>query len=216
MGDIIKTLYHKPDVIRRITTEVDPAQLMQDLDGLILKAVGLGASDAAVIQKKDIIFNGDISKRVAADNAYPSIHWPLDYPKDDVQEAILLYEYGIFFCMKMDADFPSYGGGPITDENHRKTFLKIYEIATAIESSAFYMGYHLSLGLGAGNCRAVFCWDEKRCWPMIKGKTCVHPNMGRPSLEAAGIDAVEMAKKIQWNLNQNTPCPILAGLVMIV
>jgi predicted metal-binding protein len=212
----MKSLYRKPDTVRRITADVDADQLIPDLEKLKNKAMDMGASDAAVIETKDIIFNPDILRRIEADKTYPSIHWPLHYLKDDLQEAIQLYRHGIFFRVQTDAKFPDYGGGPIADENHRRNFLKIYEISTAIESAGFYMGYHLSLGLAAGNCRAVFCSDEKRCWPMIKGKICVYPNMGRPSLEAAGIDALAMAKKLKWNLDDQSPCPVLAGLVMVV
>jgi predicted metal-binding protein len=212
----MKTLYRKPETVRRITADVDSDQLIPDLEQLKSKAMDMGASDAAVIENKDIIFNPDILRRIEADQKYPSIHLPLNYPKDDLQEAIRLYQHGIFFRVDTDEKFPDYGGGPITDEKHRQIFLKIYEISTAIESAGFYMGYHLSLGLAAGNCRAVFCADEKRCWPMIKGKTCVYPNMGRPSIEALGIDAVAMAKKLKWNIDEKAPCPILAGLVMIV
>jgi predicted metal-binding protein len=94
-------------------------------------------------------------------------------------------------------------------------YLKTYEISAALESAGFYMGYHLSLGLAAGNCRSVFCADEKRCWPMIKGKVCVRPNMGRPSMEAAGIDAVAIAKKLVMKFGEKEQSAILAGLVMI-
>ena len=206
----------KPEIVRQIAAEIDPKQLKEDLEKLKNKALDLGASEALVIQNKYVIFNPDILKRIDADNSYPSIHWPLNYPKDDFEEAIRAYQWAIFFRLDIDKNFPDYGGGPISDENHRQIYLKIYEISTAIESAGFYMGYHLSLGLASENCRSVFCADEKRCWPMIKGKVCVRPNMGRPSLEAAGIDAAAMAKKIKWRLNENSKCPILPGLVMIV
>jgi predicted metal-binding protein len=189
--------------------------LLEDLAILKNKAIDLGASEAFVIGNHDILFNSDILRRIEADNLYPSIHWPLVYPKDDIREAISAYKWGIFFRMDIDTDFPEYGGGPITDKNHLQVYKKIYEISTLIESAGFYMGYHLALGLGAGNCRSVFCADEKRCWPMIKGKVCVHPNMGRPSKEAAGIDAAAMARNLNMKIDENSNRLILAGLVMI-
>jgi predicted metal-binding protein len=213
---MMKSLSRKPNILRRISAEIDSGQLKEDLVLLKNTAIELGASEAIVIEKKDIVFNPVILKWIEADNMYPSIHWPLVYPKDEIREAIDAYEWGIFFRMDADADFPDYGGGPISDKNHRLTYKKIYEISTAIESAGFYMGYHLSLGLAAGNCRAVFCPEEKRCWPMIKGKVCVRPNMGRPSLEAVGIDGTAMARNFKIKLDEKAQDRILSGLVMIV
>jgi predicted metal-binding protein len=212
----MKSLYKKPDNIRQIAAEIDLDQLTEDLEQLKNKAINMGADEAAVIHNQDIIFSPELLAHINADNSYASIHWPILYPKDNIEEAIRMYQWGVFFRIIVDTDFPDYGGGPIPDDQHRRTYLKIYEITTAIESAGFYMGYHLSLGLASGNCRAIFCHEEKRCWPMIKGKVCVHPNKGRPSMEAAGIDAAAMAEKLKWEIKEKAKCPVLAGLVLIV
>jgi len=211
----MKSLYKKPDIVRQIVAEIDPDQLARDLEALKNKSIGIGAMEAVVVRKEDIIFNPGILERIGEDNSFASIHWPLSYPKDDIQEAIGAYEWGIFFKMETDEDFPDYGGGRISDENHLQAYKKVYEISTAIESTGFYMGYHLSLGLAVGNCRSVFCPDEKRCWPMIKGRACIRPNMGRPSVESAGIDAAAMARNLKMKVDEKARCPILSGLVMI-
>ena len=210
------SLADKPEIVRRILAHIDPVQLKKDLERLRDKALAFGAADAAVIQKEDIIFDPELVKRVETDDGYQSIHWPLNYPKDDLEEAIRAYQYAIFFRMNIDGDFPYYGGGPILNDEHRQRYLKVYEITTSLESSGFYLGYHLSLGLASGNCRSVFCADEKRCWPMVKGRACIRPNMGRPSIEATGIDALSIARTLNWQLPVGAPYPILAGLVMIV
>lgn len=206
----------KPEVVRRIPSHIESGQLSLDLERLRKKCIESGASDAAVIQKDMIVFRPEILEKVAADNHYPSIHWPLHYPKDDFAEAINAYQWAVFFKMDVDDTFVGYGGGPIADDTHRKLYKKNYEIVTIIESSGFYMGYHLAIGLGSGNCRAVFCSKERRCLPMIKGKACIRPNMGRPSMEAVGIDAVAIAEKLNWVQPGKRALPFLAGLVMIV
>jgi predicted metal-binding protein len=209
------SLADKPEIVRRISAHIDPELLREDLEWLSDKALALGAEDAAIIQKEDIVFNPDIRRRVKKNKSHPSLHWPLDYPRDNLEEAVRAYQWAIFFRMKIDDNFPNYGGGPIQNETHRQIYLRLYEITTSLESSGFYMGYHLSLGLASGNCRSVFCADEKRCWPMIKGRTCTHPYRGRPSMEAAGIDAVSIAGKLNWLLPEDAACPLLAGLVLI-
>lgn len=204
-----------PKDVRPISIDIDRAQLAADLEKLVDQAVNNDAQDATIVNRREIFFNTELIVKASADNAYPSIHWPLTYPKDELQEAVEAFEWAVFFRLPVDETMPAYGGGPILKESHRRLFLKIYEIVTKIESTAFYMGYHLTIGLAAGNCRAVFCKDENRCWPMLKGRACVRPNMGRPSMEAAGIDSVTMAKYLKWKIPENTPHPILAGLVLI-
>ncbi len=206
----------KPEIVRRISAEIDPVLLRRDLERLRDKALAAGAGDAAVIEKSDIRFDQKILERVELDNGFPSIHWPLKYEKDDLKGTLQLYDRGIFFRLKPPSDIPDYGGGPIPDMVHRELYLKTYEITSLIESAAFYMGYHLCLGLASGNCRSVFCADEKRCWAMLKGRVCIHPNIGRPSMEAAGIDARSMAKALGWRMENDFSSPMLGGLVMIV
>jgi predicted metal-binding protein len=108
---------------------------------------------------------------------------------------------------------PEFGGGPIQNATHRKSYLKVYEIVTMLESNSFYCGYHLAAGFAAGNCRAVFCQEEKRCLPMLKGKACIHPNKGRPSMEAAGMDANAMAKNLGWDPLENRS--VIYGLLLV-
>lgn len=204
----------KPEVVRCVPARIDPLQLEADLAYLREKGLSQGAAACAVIKKAAIVFNPDIIEQVARDKRLPSVHWPLEYPRDDLNEAIDAYEWAIFFQLPIDREFPFYGGGPVAQPAHRDRYIKTYEIVTVIESSAFYMGYHLAIGLASGNCRAVFCPDEKRCSAAIKGRTCIRPNMGRPSMEAAGIDAPAMARALNWDIPADT-FPFLGGLVMI-
>ncbi len=207
-------LSFKPEIVRRIPTRIDPQQLETDLEYLRNKGLSAGAADCAVITRDEIVFNPDILRQVEADNRLPSIHWPLDYPKDDLNETIDTYKWAVFFQLPPDNTIPAYGGGPIAELEHRQRYIRTYEIVTIIESSAFYMGYHLAIGLASGNCRSVFCPDEKRCRATLKGQTCIRPNIGRPSMEAAGIDARAMAGALNWEVPLK-PVPFLGGLVMI-
>jgi predicted metal-binding protein len=189
----------KADHVRRITPAIDPKRLETDLNRFCETAIKSGAETAAVINAGDVVFSSGMLSRVAADDGYPSIHWPLDYPKDDIMEAVKGYQKGVFFRVKGDKGMPEFGGRPFENAAHRKSYRKVYEIVTLLESASFYCGYHLAVGFAAGNCRAVFCSEEKRCLPMLKGKACIHPNKGRPSMEAAGMEADAMAAKIGWS-----------------
>jgi len=206
----------KPENVSRIAVRDDPKVLQINLNALCEKAKEAGAVDAVVIESAQVIFSSAVIENVMSDDRYPSVHWPLKYPKDDIREAILAAKYGIFFrTPTVDPAMPDYGGGPIDDLGHRNIYIRLYNIVSLIESACFYMGYHLALGFATGNCRSVFCSNEKRCWPMLKGRPCIRPNKGRPSMEAAGIDSLSMAKSVNWNFSENEKTPLLTGLVMV-
>ena len=199
--------------VRPIPPAIDPNQLKTDLTLLRNKALELGASDVAEVSGPDVIFCSAIQEEIARNADYPSVHWPLDYPKDDMEEAIQVYDKGLLFAVSAAETLPNYGGGPILNLQHRNLFLRVYEIVSKLESISFYMGYHLAMGFAAGNCRSVFCPDEKRCVPMLKGKACIRPNMGRPSMEAAGMDGRRMAEKAGWMTEPARS--LLTGLLMV-
>jgi predicted metal-binding protein len=205
----------KPDAVSRIAARDDPVILAGNLKQLREKAKQGGASDAMVISSDQVIFSSSIRERINADDGYPSVHWPLIYPKDDIEEAIRAYQYGLFFRVRTPPEMPGYGGGPIDDIDHRNSYVRLYDLVTMLESACFYSGHHLAMGLASGNCRSVFCSDEKRCRPMLKGTACIHPNRGRPSMEAAGINAPEMALHAGWDYTENSRQALLAGLVMV-
>jgi len=205
----------EPRRVRRIAPTIRPEQLRQDLEVLIGMAGELGAMDATIIAASGVVFRKEVLDRVDADDDYPSVHWPLRYPRDDVEEAVRAYQKGIFFRVKGGPCMQAYGGGPIADLTHRRLFTKVYEIVASLEAESFYRGYHLVLGFAAGNCRAVFCAEEKSCHALAKGRKCVQPYRGRPSMEAVGMDSAAMAQALKWKLHGKKDAPLPAGLVMV-
>jgi len=205
----------KPENVKQIVAQDDPGVLQKNLRLLCEKAKQAGAIDAVVVDSDQIVFSPAIIENMKLDDRYSSIHWPLTYPKDDIKEAILASQYGIFFRISSVPGMPNYGGSPVDDIDHQNIYIRLYNTVTMIESACFYMGYHLAMGLATGNCRSLFCSDEKRCWPMLKGRPCIRPNKGRPSMEAAGIDSRSMARNVNWNFSENEKIPLLAGLIMV-
>ncbi len=179
---------------RRIMVETSPDTLENDLQELCSLAAEKGAAHAIAIKKDQVVFNDAIKKIVENHDSYPSIHWPVSYPSDDLENSLKSYNRGILFAKKKPKGMTDFPTGPVSDPEIRKTYFAVYDIAGLIESAAFYKGYHLSLSLAAGNCRSIFCPDEKRCMAMLKGRTCIHPYKSRPSMEAAGIDPAGCAK----------------------
>ena len=207
----VPVLQDKPEIVRQIRASADQADLDRTMAELTEKALNAGAADAIVINVAALRPSLAVLERVKADAGYPSAHWPAHYPNDDIQAALLAYKTGILYRVDAPPGMPEYGGGPINDPDHRLACQRVYEIATLLESGAFYLGYHLCLGFATGNCRAVFCHDENRCWAMVKGRCCVRPYRARPGMAAIGLDADTMAREAEWTWQG----PLLAGLVMV-
>jgi predicted metal-binding protein len=207
-------LFEVPRNVKQISPAKTGAQIAADLGLLQRRIIDLGAAAADIIASSQVLFSPDVHARASADISYPSFNWPLALPRDDMRDAIGAYQKGILFSLFSEKPMPDYGGGPIPDEDHRKLYERLYALVTDIESSSFYMGYHLALGLAAGNCRAVFCRGEDRCVAMVKGRGCIHPYKGRPSMEAVGIDARALTHTISMTGEDDNR--LLAGLVMIV
>jgi len=197
---------------RKITAIRDKELFFEDIKDLCRVAIQAGAWDVAIIGKIDLIFSSDKSK---AENSYKSAHWPVSYVNDDLQAAFEAFSSGVFFSVKTPPAMPSPGQGLVQDKEVRQILAKTYELAAKVESAAFYMGYSMSLGFACGNCRAVFCHNEKRCWAMIKGRVCMHPYKARPSMTAAGLDPVKMAKALGWEFDNDEMGSLFAGLVMV-
>ena len=204
----------RPIEVRKIPAKVDPDQLVIDLDTLSALARRVGAGEVFLIGARDVIFSREVLTQVRAGAEFTSCHWPVNYPKDSLEEAIGFYQKGIFFIISHNGDIPEYFGGLIEDASHRNAYRKVYEVASRVESVAFYLGYHLALGLARGNCRTIFCPGQQECVASKRGERCLHPLRSRPSLEAVGIDAREMARNMGIDLPSGDTA-FLAGLVMV-
>jgi len=66
-----------------------------------------------------------------------------------------------------------------------------HEAVTRLEREIFLSGYHGALGLVAGPC--TYCEE-------CNLKTCLYPDLARPSMESCGIDVFSTARKAGFNL----------------
>ncbi|MBI5844578.1 MAG: hypothetical protein HZB23_07920 [Deltaproteobacteria bacterium] len=201
--------------VRQISAVNDEKRLALDLAEMRNLALSMGADDAAILGPDDIVLDPDSSGGADAVKTYTSAHWPIGYPNDSVADAVRAFSSAVFFRLKTPADMPDHGQGLITEPGYRKLYEKLNFITTQVESSAFYKGYQLTLGFGAGNCRAIYCHKEKRCMAVIKGRTCRHPYKARPSAIAMGLDVESMAKALGWEFWNEETGPLLAGIIFV-
>jgi predicted metal-binding protein len=83
-------------------------------------------------------------------------------------------------------------------DEYRKDFtaeLKLAEVVSELELTAFQNGYYLALGLTVGGCKLC-----PECAP--PGESCRHPFKARPSPEGFGVDITELAREagipVEW------------------
>jgi predicted metal-binding protein len=97
-------------------------------------------------------------------------------------------------------------------DNFRNDFsaeLKLAQIVSDLEFSAFQHGFYQAVGLSVGGCKLC-----KTCTP--QGEPCRHPFKARPSPEGFGIDITQLAREaglaIEWPPKQYVN---FLGLVLV-
>ncbi len=87
--------------------------------------------------------------------------------------------------------------------DYRKDFsaeLKLAEIVSELELTAFQHGFYQAIGLSVGGCKLC-----ETCAP--PGEPCRHPYKARPSPEGFGIDITTLARKagvdVEWPPKQH-------------
>jgi predicted metal-binding protein len=100
-------------------------------------------------------------------------------------------------------------------------YKKVFELAGAVESAAFYDGHYLAVGFAAGSCKSTYCYD-KPC-TVLSGEKCRLQLRSRPSMEAVGIDCYRIAAQLGWEIYPIgsdagpgcMPHALLMGLVLV-
>ena len=97
-------------------------------------------------------------------------------------------------------------------DDFRKDFsaeLKLAQIVSDLELSAYQQGFYQALGLNVGGCKLC-----NTCAP--KGEPCRHPYKARPSPEGFGIDITQLAREaglaIEWPPKQTIN---FLGLILV-
>ena len=188
-------------MVRKITTNIQEEVLRQDLENYRQTAVELGAADAKIINSNSIL----IDERVRAKCYIPACaslgknaHCPphaLDL--DFMRKVIDRYQYAVFYMLKVPSE---HSAGPEfkTKKLGLEPAMKNWKICSAVESKAFYDGYHLAMGFAGGPCEPYLCGGQE-C-NALAGKGCRNPCKSRPSMEAVGMNVFSMAAGLGWEV----------------
>ena len=190
----------------KIPRKIDPLRdddtCRADLERYRLLSIEMGASDAKIIQSDRVI----VENRVRGKCIVPkcpsygmSINCPPHSPSAEETRSMLKeYRFGVFIRLIVASD--QMAGERASEEDRMGPFrMKIQEIVSKLESTAFYDGYHLAMGFAAGSCKRSFCPDIE-CNALAPGKGCRHPLWARPSMESVGMNVYTMAAKVGWEI----------------
>ncbi len=131
----------------------------------------------------------------------------------------IIQEYSFALLFQLEARVEDFVG-PDWRSTHLPTELRHKEILAELEARAFYMGFPLAMGFGAGECS--LCLPSRPC-SALRGEPCAHSLKARPAMEACGFDVFAIVEKVGWPMvpighrsrKEDVPCASLVGLVLI-
>jgi predicted metal-binding protein len=182
-------------------------------------AMVFGASDARIVKTDMIPIEDQIVEmcREPLCECYSmSANCPPHVMKPkEARKWILFYKAALLF--KIDVSPRILFSGKSFD-----VFRKIYVICAQLENFSSELGYVSSKGLAAGSCKSVFCRNIP-CEALLKGGKCRYPSLGRPSMEALGINVFRLVKDVGWKIYpilrhsnpKDVPSAMLAGLLLV-
>ncbi|MBI4284762.1 MAG: DUF2284 domain-containing protein [Chloroflexi bacterium] len=190
-------------MVRKIMESIPEEMLQEDLEKLRQRAIELGATDAKIITTDMVV----IDERVRMKCIYPKCQWfgtnrhcpPYAMDLDQARKLSSSYRYALFIRQVEPTDTLAGERSPEQmKEYQRKTKMQL-DILRSIEADAFYSGYYLAIGFGAGPCKRFFCPTEE-CTALKPGQGCRYPLYARSSMEAQGMDVYKMATRVGWDI----------------
>ena len=209
---------------RKITLDHSEAELKQDMERYMARALELGASAAKIVRTDEI----PVDERVTLKCQVPRCFGygvcancpPHTLKPAELRERLRQYKWALFFTRKVPPAVIVRDKATIKERV--AAYQVVFKIVNEIESMAFYDGHYLAFGFAAGSCRHTFCGQEEDC-QALKGQKCRFSLRSRPSMEAVGIDAYRMVASAGWDIYpigsnataEDVPHGTLAGIVIV-
>ena len=205
----------------------DGESLQADLERYRMLALGLGASDAAIIPADQVMVDERVRLKCVVPRCLRAGETPNCPPHvpdlELVRRALSRFSWAVLFkCdVALAADLMTTGSGKSQEDKrrvlsfHRPSSDLVYEL----ERQAYQDGYHLSMGFGGGSCKDYLC-QGVICQFLDSGR-CRFPHRARPAMEAMGIDVISLINRVGWRAYpllddlSAIPCAITVGIVFI-
>jgi predicted metal-binding protein len=173
-----------------------------------------GAEDVVAISTEDVLVDPRVRLKCMVSPCYFSNTCrhcpPHGYSIDEVKSMVAEYEKAIFFRFLVKEQVLSAPGITYSsrtfmlDDEGATTALGLhlilnFQIVALVEKRGRELGLS-PYGFAAGDCRVTLCYFNPTCTALKSGDKCVHPDLSRPSMEAAGMDVYSMAANVGWDI----------------
>jgi predicted metal-binding protein len=213
-----------PGNVEKITMDMQAGRLPQDLERYAQKALGLGATQAKVIEVADIPVDERVTLKCQIPRCFGygvGAHCPPNTLKPaELREILKKYHWAVLFTLDVPPEVIVRDKATIKERV--AAYQQIYRMVSDLESQAFYDGHYLAFGFAAGSCRHTFCGQKETC-AVMEGQRCRLSLRSRPSMEAVGIDVYHLVARQGWDIYpigsgakpEDMPKGVLAGLVIV-
>lgn len=214
-------MFQKP---RRFKTGVSERELLEDLERYKEFALKLGCEDAKVIPASMVSVDERLRMkcRISVCHHYNNcINCPPYSPTaEEMSKIIPRYKYALVIKRAVEPkdDFVD----PKKEEDIARHYRKNMEVVGLLEAQAFSDGYYFAMGFGGGSCQHALCMMQP-C-SVLKGERCRFVLKARPAMEAVGIDVIDLASKLGWEVYpvrarpippEDFPCATTFGIVFV-
>jgi predicted metal-binding protein len=192
------------------------------MEELMAQARSLGATAAVIIPAASLVVEDRFAALCGAPQRCPGYGLAPGCPPHAMHPSVFreqLRAYRHILVFKIDAPVADLMGPtrlPLARAIHR--------IAATLEKTARCRGMIHARGLAAGSCKELFCAAEEACVVLNKQQPCRHPDLGRPSISALGVNFTALAENIGWQFARIDPdtatsgepaMGLMAGLVLL-
>jgi len=189
-------------------------------------ALGLGASEVAIIPASDVVIDERVRLKCSVPRCLRAGETPYCPPYapdlDLIRRALSRFSWAVLLKCDVKPMEDYVPGSGKTKEEKRRTLSfhrQSSEVVCELERQAYKDGYHLAMGFGGGSCKDYLC-QGMICQFLDSGR-CRFPHRARPAMEAMGIDVIALINKVGWGayalLDDLSPIPaaITVGIVFI-
>ncbi|NLC69763.1 MAG: hypothetical protein GX751_00215 [Desulfuromonadaceae bacterium] len=210
-----------PEAQRSFQDSLNGEKFDEDLQKYLAMALDLGADDAKIIGKEDVIIDERIVARCFSPRCSyydTNLHCPPhSWSVEETRRIVDRYQKGIFILLKVPPEEMADPDYDNPDKHKIPGAMKMYKMVATIQSAAFYDGYPFALGFAGGPaCKRVFC-PKVECSGLTQ-KGCRMGQKVNFTMHGVGMDPITMASKVGWKVypigKKTTPDQIPYGVEM--
>jgi len=209
--------------LERVRLAVPEEEVLAHLQRYERLALETGATHASRLPAADVPVDERVSLKCSIPKCFgygTSANCPPHSLKPaETRKIVEMYRWALAFGLQIPSEVVVRDKATI--QPRVEAYKKIFEVASAVESAAFYDGHYLSVGFAAGSCKSTYCFDQPCA--VLGGEKCRLQLRSRPSMESVGIDCYRIATELGWEIypigssasSRCMPHGLLMGLVLV-